>query len=115
MAIDNLQTLDVIEAMENYLMRNRPPESIRPKLDLGYKIEGQSIIVFEIRPQWNDPQVILELPFAKTTFVKTKNNWKVFWMRSNLSWCSYEPKPTVKNVKEFTKLIEEDKHHCFLG
>jgi hypothetical protein len=115
MTFDPLQTLEVIEAMENYLSRNRPPEEIRKKLDLGYKIEGQSVFIFEIRPQWNDPNIIHEHPFAKATFVKTINKWKVFWIRANMKWYTYTPKPTVKSVAEFAKLVEEDEHHCFGG
>lgn len=115
MAIDVLQTLDVIEAMENFIARKRPPEHIRPKLDIGYKIEGQSIIIFEIRPQWDKPEIILEHSFAKTTFVKSKNNWKVFWMRADLKWHRYTPTPAVNTVLEFAKLVEEDEYHCFWG
>ena len=115
MVINILQTLDVIEAMENFITRKRPPEHIRPKLDIGYKIEEQSIIVFEIRPQWDKPEIIREHPVAKTTFVKTKNHWKVFWMRADLKWHSYTPTPTVKTIAGFTNLVEEDKHHCFWG
>ncbi len=115
MAIDILQTVDVIEAMENFIERKRPPEHIRPKLDLGYKIEEQSIIVFEIRPQWDKPEVIKEHPVAKTTFVKVKNHWKIFWLRADLNWHSYKPKPTVNTINEFIKLVDEDKHHCFWG
>jgi hypothetical protein len=36
--------------MERYLIDSRPPEEIRNQVDLNYKIEQQSIIVFEIRP-----------------------------------------------------------------
>lgn len=115
MAIDTLQTLEVIEAMENFIARERPPENIRHELDIGYKIEGQSIIVFEIRPQWNKPEIIRESPVAKTTFVKAKNHWKIFWMRADLKWHTYSPKPIVNKVREFTKLVEEDKHSCFWG
>ena len=115
MPIDALQTVEIIEVMENYLSRKRPPEHIRNQLDIGYTIDKQSIIVFEIRPQWNKPAIILEHPFAKTTFVKNTNNWKVFWMRADLKWHSYSPKVTVKNLKEFINLIEKDEHHCFLG
>lgn len=115
MAIDSLQTLEVIEVMENFLNEKRPPEHIRDKLDIGYNIEGQSIIIFEIRPQWDKPEIIRESPFAKTTFVKAKNHWKVFWMRADLNWYSYDPQPTVDTLKEFTKLVIEDKHHCFFG
>ena len=115
MAIDILQTLDVIEAMENFMARKRPPEHIRPKLDIGYKIEEQSIIVVEIRPQWDNPELIREHPVAKTTFVKAKNHWKIFWLRADLKWYTYTPIPTVNSIQEFTKLVEEDKHHCFWG
>lgn len=52
MPADNFQVLDIIEVMEAFLERKRPPEHIRPKLDIGYKIGGQSI--HEIRPFWND-------------------------------------------------------------
>lgn len=115
MAIDILNTLEVIEAMENFIARRRPPEHIRKKLDLGYKIEEQSIIVFEIRPKWDNPKIIREHPFAKATFIKAKNHWKVFWMRSDLNWHTYSANPTVKSVKEFCNLVEEDKYHCFFG
>jgi hypothetical protein len=115
MTIDTLQTLEVIEAMENFLARKRPPKHIRAQLDIGYKIENQSITIFSIRPQWNNPEIIREHPAAKTTFVKSKNHWKLFWMRADLKWHPYPPKPTVRSVKEFAKLVEEDRHHCFWG
>ncbi len=115
MATDLFKTLDVIEVMENFVAGIRPPEAIRNKLDIGYKIEDQSIIIFEIRPQWDNPEIILEHPFAKTTFIKAKNIWKVFWMRADLKWHGYAPNPTVKHLKDFTKLVEEDRYHCFFG
>ena len=73
MALDNLQIVDIIEALENFVERKRPPEHIRTKLDIGYKIEGQDVFIFEIRPQWNKPEIIREYSVAKATFVKTKN------------------------------------------
>ena len=115
MSIDPLKTLYAIEALENYIEKHRPPEHIRPELDIGYRIENQSIYLFEIRPQWNNPSVIRHLDFAKTTFVKTKSTWKVFWIRANGKWYPYDPKSTVKSLDQFLKLVEEDKYHCFKG
>lgn len=46
MSLSLFNTLDVIEIMENAIERMRPPEDIRDKLDLGYRIENQSIILF---------------------------------------------------------------------
>lgn len=112
MAVENLQVLDIIEVMEAFLERKRPPEHIRPKLDVGYKIEGQSII---IHPLWDDASKIIYPEVAKTTFVKAKNHWKVFWLRADLKWHAYGPKPAVKTLSDFVKLVEEDAHGCFWG
>ena len=115
MAIELLKTLDIIEAMENFIARKRPPEDIRDQLDLSYKIEGQSVIVFEIRPYWENKEEKIEPKIAKATFVKAKDHWKIFWQRSDLKWHSYKPRPTVKSLNDFVNTIEEDKYHCFWG
>jgi hypothetical protein len=82
MAVDVLQSLEIIEVMENFISRIRPPEAIRKKLDISYTIEGQSIIIYEIRPHFKLPGEIIKPGVAKTTFVKAKNHWKVFWLRA---------------------------------
>jgi len=115
MAINTLQTLEVIEVMENFIFRIRPPEHIRGKIDIGYRIDNQSITIFELRPQWDRPEIIREHPFARTTYVKNKKYWKIFWMRADLKWHGYSPQLTVSTLREFTKVVEEDKFHCFFG
>jgi hypothetical protein len=113
MAVSNSQVLNIIEVMETFLERTRPPEHIRPKLDIAYRIEGESIIIYTIRLFWNDASKMQHSDAAKTTFIKTKNHWKVFWLRADLKWYAYDPSPTVKALKDFVKLVEEDKHACF--
>ncbi len=115
MDLNNKKPLDIIETLENYLSIYRPPVKIRPKLDLGYEIKGQSVILFEIRPYWDNPSEMLHHPYAKATFVLKDNCWKVYWMRGNLKWHPYDPKPIVKTLSEFLKLVEEDEHACFKG
>lgn len=114
MAFDALDTTEVIEVMENFINKKRPPEEIRNKLDLSYRIENQSIFIYTIRPAWDNPKQILHHDMAKATHVKSKDMWKVFWMRGNLKWSPYKP-PTVKTLKEFTDLVIEDKYSCFWG
>ena len=115
MAIDIFQTLNVIETMENYLTKHRPPPEIRDKLDLSYKIENQIVIIHEIRPNPFEPKIIMEPVVAKATYVKSKNHWRVFWMRADLKWHSYLIKPTVPTLKDFLELVEEDANGCFFG
>jgi hypothetical protein len=100
MAIDILHTVEIIEVLENYIYRKRPPENIRHQLDLAYKIEDQSVIIYELRPVWNKPKGIQECYVAKATFLKNKNLWRVFWLRAYLKWHSYKPNPTIKTLKD---------------
>ena len=115
MALNLENTVDIIETMENWMERIRPPQNIQSKLDICYKIDNQSIILFEIRPAFRNPLQFIEIPFAKVTYVKTENIWKVYWMRSNKKWIQYEPRPRVKNLKAFIKLVDDDEYHCFKG
>jgi hypothetical protein len=115
MAIDSLKTLDIIEVMENFVEKRRPPEHIRSKLDISYRIEDQSVTVVEVRPKWDNPEIISDHPVAKATLVKAKNSWKVFWLRADLKWHPYKPKPIVDSLSEFVNLVDEDKHACFWG
>jgi hypothetical protein len=115
MPIDSLQSLEIIEIMENFLSAKRPPEDIRDRLDIGYRIDNQSIFIFEIRPRYQSPEEKVELDVAKTTYVKSKDLWKVYWKRGDLKWYPYDPQPTVKNLNAFARLVEEDSHACFWG
>src|SRR5689334_5835815 len=115
MPIDLLHTVEIIEVLENFIERRRPPESMRNELDLSYKIENQSVIIYELRPSWNNPKEILEHNVAKATFVKAKNMWKVFWLRADSKWHSYKPVRHVSAIAEFVKLVDEDKYNCFWG
>lgn len=115
MGLELPNIVNIIEVMENYVDSIRPPEHIRDKLDITYKIENQSVILQEVRPMFKNPGRKLEFGFAKATYIKSSQRWKVYWMRANLKWQSYEPKPEVNNLEEFVKLVDADAYHCFRG
>jgi hypothetical protein len=116
MALDGLEAADMILQLENFTEKLRPKDpEILKKLDYGYSIENQSILLFEIRPDWRNPAIIRHEPFAKTTYVKRQQIWKVYWLRGNLKWYPYNPKPTVRSLKKFLEIVEEDEYHCFFG
>jgi hypothetical protein len=56
-----------------------------------------------------------EHPVAKTTFVRTRGVWRVFWMRRDLKWHGYEPMPEVEYIEAFFRLVSEDEYACFFG
>ncbi|MBK7964477.1 MAG: DUF3024 domain-containing protein [Bacteroidetes bacterium] len=109
------EMLEIIETMEAYMVQIRPPEHIRPKLDIGYRIEKLSVIIFEICPNFENPEIFIQFDFAKTTFIRRHKTWKVYWMRSSLNWDNYPTKNPIKNLSDFVRLIEDDEHGCFKG
>ena len=116
MAFSEIETARVKKAIDAFMQERRPPVHIRPKLDFGTRIKGQSVELFEIRPKWlGKPGETMESPVAKTTFVRTRGVWRVFWMRRDLKWHGYEPMPEVRSIDAFFKLVSEDAYCCFFG
>jgi len=115
MAFNDIERKKIENALVAYLTKMRPPLNIRAQLDYGYRLSEQSVELVEIRPQWDDPSIIHEHPFAKATYVKRQNYWKVYWQRADLKWYSYEPAPTVPSIEKFLVVVEADKYACFFG
>ena len=115
MAISEFEIKRIEKIMDEYLERTRPAAHIRKKLDIAYRIENQSVELFEIRPAFQEPSEIIENPIAKATYVKGTKEWRLYWMRADLKWHRYEPVPEVTNLEEFLQVIEEDKFNCFYG
>ncbi|MEM9051884.1 MAG: DUF3024 domain-containing protein [Bacteroidota bacterium] len=115
MAFTLSQKAEIEKVMADFMERNRPPENIRDKLDFDFDVTGQSVEIFEIRPAFNKPSEKHNSPVAKTTYVRTRDIWKVYWMRSDAKWHSYPPVPSVGSFKKFIQLVEKDEHHCFWG
>ena len=115
MAFNDLEKKRIENALDKFLAKRRPAPHIRKDLDIGYRLTGHSIELLEIRPQWDDPSIVRERPFAKATYVRTQDCWKVFWMRATLKWQGYEPNATVASIDEFLGVVDRDQYGCFWG
>jgi hypothetical protein len=115
MALSEFEQRRCAKIVGTFVEGRRPAAHVRPKLDLGFRVSGQSVEIFEIRPHWNSPNEKLEHSVAKATFVKSTGTWRVYWQRSDLKWHRYEPAPEVETLEEFVNLVAEDEHACFWG
>ncbi len=103
------------EIVNAYVEKRRPPMHLRNQVDISFSIKNQSIEIFEIRSRFDDPLKIVEIPIAKTTWVKTQKVWRIFWQRADLRWHRYDPVPEVKTLEEFIDVVEADEYACFYG
>ncbi len=115
MAISEFEVKRCERELNKFLAEKRPPAHIRNQLDFGYRIENQSVVLFEIRPEFRNPETLMELPFAKATYIKTAKIWKIYWQRQDLKWHSYKPALSVQYFEDFLAVVKEDTHACFFG
>ena len=115
MAFTETEALQVHSLMEDFMKQHRPHDHIRDKLDLSWRISGQSVEIFEIRPHYLKPDEKLEEEVARITYIRMQDHWKLFWMMSDLKWHGYDPKPIVPTLSEALIEVENDPHGCFFG
>ena len=115
MTLSEFETKKCEKAVEAFMKKRRPPEHIRDQLDLRYRIKGQSIEIFEIRPDWRDSAAKREEPTAKATYVRTQGLWKVYWQRADLKLHRYDPEPGVTRIEDFLRIVDVDEYCCFFG
>lgn len=115
MAFSEFEIKRYEKIISQFIEQRRPPPHIRDQLDLGFRVQGQSVEIFEIRPVWRDPGKKMESPVAKASYVKTSDTWKVFWQRADLKWHRYDLNPEVETLEEFLAIVEKDECACFWG
>jgi hypothetical protein len=115
MALTAQQITDIGAAMAGFLAKRRPPEELRDKVDLAWRIDGQSVVIYLIRALWRDESQKIEEPVAKATYNRKAKRWKVYWMRADMKWHSYPPHPEAVFFDEFLAVVDEDENCCFWG
>jgi len=113
--LNMLDSEKIKEQLERYIETVRPKPSIRHQIDLGYELDGRNVYLVEIRPVWDNPDIILRMQYAKATYVVKYDHWKVYWSNSSNKWLQFKIKPTVKTLKQFLKLVDDDDYAVFKG
>lgn len=90
-------------------------EKIRAQVDLGYTIEKQQIFLKEIRPVYLKKGEFGHYPFAKISYEKSSDSWKIYWMRGNLQWTRYKPTSKINDLEDALNEIMNDPMGCFFG
>ncbi len=111
------KTIDINESTIKKFVESLRPENleIREQLDIGYSYDGKVVILFEIRPAWNNKKKKHQIDFAKIRHYKSRKEWNLYWMRASGKWEIYEPFPESTRLKKIIETIKEDKHGCFFG
>jgi len=107
--------LKKIDKLVGGLCRKRSPDHLKDKLSIEYRVKGHDVVMFERRPYWDDPKEIIEIPVAKMKFVRTSNEWRLYWMRRDRKWHGYEMLNPGKALQRLIVEVDVDPHGCFFG
>jgi hypothetical protein len=95
---------------------HRVPPEVKRQLDYDYEIQGQAVILFEVRPLWQGASgESTRSPFVKFKYVKSSHHWQMYWMRASGKWQAYEPAPKALSIEAALRIIEADSYGCFFG
>jgi len=115
MMLSQLEQKQCEKIIGTFVESRRPPSHMRAQIDVGFRINGQSVEIFTVTPRFDNPNEPIEHAVAKATFVRSTGRWRVFWQRADLKWHRYEPAPEVSSLEKFIELVGEDDHSCFWG
>ncbi|PKK88553.1 MAG: hypothetical protein CVV64_18295 [Candidatus Wallbacteria bacterium HGW-Wallbacteria-1] len=115
MAFTELEHKRIEKLVGEFIETRRPRPEIRDQVDLGFRIEGHNVEIYEIRPYWEDEIRKIEEKVARATYIRTRDKWKIFWMRADLRWHGYKPNLEVDRIDDFLKVVERDEYRCFWG
>ena len=104
-----------IDRIVGGLCRRRTRPDLADQLRLDYEIDGQSVVVFEERPDWRDATQCMRTPVAKLRFVRTTGLWTLYWRRADLKWHRYQPAGPTVDLGAMVEIIDRDEYCAFFG
>ena len=115
MAFNDLEKNRVEKEVAAFVEKRRPPRHMRDEVDLGFRFDGTTVELFEVRARWDTPNEKIEERVAKARYVQSRDAWLVYWQRADLKWHRYDAQPEVKTLEAFLALVDEDAYGCFFG
>ncbi len=113
MALTHLQEAQVWKALSAYC--DRVPVRVRDKLRHDFRIRGNAVELFEVRPRYDRPSEWMEAPVAKFRYVGTRRVWELYCQFRDLKWHRYKPRPEARSFQVLLNEVEKDPTCIFWG
>lgn len=115
MPLSHEQIQECLAATGSFISKRRPPPELRDRVDYRALIVGSEVKLVCVRPHFQDESRKIEHPFAKVRWIAAQQKWRLYWMRADLKWHSYQPLPEAKSLAKILDEVDRDPHCCFFG
>ncbi len=115
MPLSSSQLQECLSAVGAFIEKRRPPAAIRDQLDYRAEISGAVVTLLEVRPKFSNKRQKTAHPVARARWVATRKKWRLYWMRADMKWHSYQPLPEAAKLGVILAEVNRDPHGCFFG
>ena len=98
-----------------FIQKRRPKPEIRHLLDMKAELNKQELIISEVRQNFRDSTKMDTHPVAKAKWIDSQGRWRLYWMRADLKWHTYEPGEHLEDISSIISEVDKDPFGCFWG
>jgi len=108
-------TRKMVEIKMNKYCREKVPGHLRHKVRVDFKIRGNNVTLFEVRPTLHDPNTWVDISIAQFRYDDKNNVWKLFCADRNSRWHEYYEAEPTHNFEALLEEVDDDPTGIFWG
>ena len=114
MALSELQHAHIDRLFTVYC-RDDPRPEVRAQLRHGFRVDGNSVELFESRPAYVPPHDWRDSGVAKFRYVHGRGVWQLLCQHRDLRWHRYRRLPEAPSIDRLLAEVEADPTGIFWG
>lgn len=114
MALTEFQKAQVERLLTAYCAQ-RVPAAVGSQVRVGYRVDGNAVILYEERPAFQPPHDWQEMVVAKFLYVGTRRHWQLYCQHRDQRWHAYRARPASSSFARLLDEVDADPTGIFWG
>ncbi len=107
-------TTKLVQTKLSWFCREKVPLHYRSRIRLGYRIEGDTVTIFEQRATFSDPDRWVDLDVAQFRWDDRRKTWSLFYRDREAAWRHYYLEPR-SDFEALLREVDDDPVEVFWG
>jgi hypothetical protein len=106
---------ELVERKLSEYCENKIPEHARSQIRLKHKVRGNSVTLFEERPDFIDKNTWIEITVAQFRYHPSNKKWSLYYRDRNSRWHEYWDIDSDPDLDVLLQEVNEDPTGIFWG
>jgi hypothetical protein len=108
-------TKKMVEARLAAFCDRRVPPHVRDEVRLAFRIDGDIVLLLEVRPHFQDSSRRIEIPIAQFRFVAASMTWQLYYPDRNTKWHQFKEESATADLERLISAVDADRTGIFWG